>query len=482
MMNKIKSYFSRNKAALTSRTAKLGGYSFVLSIIVLAILIAVNVAVSSLPSTWTNFDISAARLYSVTSSTKSVVQNLDEDVTIYWVTQENKEDSVVEKLLNVYDALSDNLTVVKKNPDIYPTFAAQYTTENVTNNSLIVECGDRSRYISYADIYEADTSDYYTKGSVSYSFNGEGLITTAIDYVTREDLPKIYTITGHGEAELSDTFSSALQKQNIETRAFSLLEVDKVPEEAAAVLINSPTNDITAEEADMLNDYISDGGRLIVISGPQESGTLENLNSVVESYGVKVREGIVIESSRSYYAFGKPYTLLPELGESDITSAMAANNNIVVLPIAEGLTIDEDTTYNVTSLLYTSNTAFSKVAGYDLTTYEREDGDISGPFSLAVSVETFSGGELVWIGCDNIMDDLYNSYSSGANSDFVMNAISWLIGETDSISIRSKSLDYNYLTITDAQAMVIKIWMLAVVPLAYLIFGIDDVVRRRKQA
>ena len=62
---------------------------------------------------------------------------------------------------------------------VYPTFAQQYTSETVQNNSLIVECRDRSRYIGYEDIYiqEADLYSY----NYNISFDGEGAITSAID-------------------------------------------------------------------------------------------------------------------------------------------------------------------------------------------------------------------------------------------------------------------------------------------------------------
>ncbi len=474
----------KNKEALNTRAAKVGGYSFIMGLLVLAILIAVNVAVTSLPSTWTHYDISAAQLYSVTSSTKAEVQSLTDEVTIYWITQDGEEDTVIEKLLDVYDALSSLVTVEKINPDVYPTFAEQYTDETVMNNSLIVECGDRSRYISYDDMYEADYTNYYTSGSAAYSFDGEGEITTAIDYVTRDDLPILYVLTGHGEAELSGTtFEETIQKQNIETEEFSLLTVDEIPEDADAILINAPTSDISEEEADMLIEYLDNGGRLIVLSGPQEDDELENLHAILENYGITAEEGIVVEGNRESYAFGYPYILLPDLGDSDITSELAENNNYVIVPLAQGLTIGStSSTVTVTSLLDTTEESFSKVAGYELTTYEKEDDDIDGPFSVAVSVEdSASGGMLVWISSDDMMEDTYISYSSGANSDFVMNAVSWLIGETDSISIRSKSLSYNYLTITTSQASLMKVVMIALVPLLYLVFGLEEVFRRRRE-
>ena len=182
-----------------------GAYSAVMTALVLAILVAVNVLFSALPSSSTEYDISASKLYSVTSNTKSVVNALTEDVTIYWIVQAGEEDEVIEKLLDRYESLSDHITVEKRNPDVYPTFAEQYTDGTVYNNSLVVECGDRSRYISNTDIYLTDASLY--SYSYSTSFDGEGAITSAIDYVTNPDQPVVYTLTGHGECELPSTQS-----------------------------------------------------------------------------------------------------------------------------------------------------------------------------------------------------------------------------------------------------------------------------------
>lgn len=249
---KLRQLAAENKQALSTRTAKVGGYSVVLALIVLAILVAVNVLFSVLPSKFTQFDISAAQLYSLTSDTKVVATNLGKDVTIYWITQAGQESTVLDKLLDRYQDLSDHITVVKKDPDICPTFAQQYTDETVVNNSLVVECGDKSRYISYDDIYQVDTSSYYTTGSVSQSFDGEGQITSAIDYVVSDELPKIYLLSGHGEAALSDTFSNELTRSNYETvEDFSLLNVDEIPKDCDTLLIND-YNDIVATTADPL--------------------------------------------------------------------------------------------------------------------------------------------------------------------------------------------------------------------------------------
>lgn len=477
----LKKILEKNRAEINTKTAKIGGYSFVMSVIVLAIVIAVNVFVSYLPTTLTQFDISESRLYSLTSSSKAVVGNLEEDTTIYWICQSGQESTVIEKLLDVYDALSDNLTVEKKDPDIYPTFAQEYTSETVTNNSLIVVSGEKSRYISYESMYEVDTTSYYTTGSVSQSFNGESLITTAIDYVTSEELPQVYILTGHGEADLTTAITSALESANMETSEFSLLNEDEISEDADLILINSPTSDLSEEELEILEEYIDGGGHVLVLSGPAQDEELTNFNALLAYVGVSKTEGVVIDTNRENYAFDYPYFLIPTIESSDITDALIDENSYVIMPIAAGLTIENSAgAYTVTSLLDSSTDSYSKTAGYALTTYDKEDGDVDGPFSLAIAAENSLDGSLVWIASDYLMDDQYNSYSSGANSDFFMNAVSWKMTDTESLSIRSKSLDYNYLTISASAATLIKIIMIGVIPIGYLLYGIDEVVRRRK--
>ena len=61
-----------------------------------------------------------------------------------------------------------------------------------------------------------------------------------------------------------------------------------------------------------------------------------------------------------------------------------------------------------------------------------------------------------------------------------MNALADLIGEREAIAIRSKSLDYNFLTISDSVASLLKTLMIGVVPLVYLGVGIEVMVRRKQ--
>lgn len=454
--------------------AKGGSYSMAVTAIVVAILVAVNVLVSVLPASATKYDITSQNLYSITSSTKVVVNALKTDVTIYWVVQSDKEDDIIENLLSRYESLSSHIQVVKKNPDIYPTFTAQYTDETVPNNSLIVECGSKYRYISYNDIYltDVDMSTY----SYVYTFDGEGAITSAIDYVTAEALPKVYTLEGHGEAALPDAFRSQIEKENMELESFSLLNTDSIPADGV-LLICAPASDISEAEATLLRDYLTSGGKLLVMAGPTEDGTLTNLTGILSDFGVSTEEGIVIEGDRNHYAFQQPYILLPDMAEGDITTPLMEAKYYCIFPLAQGLTV---TGSSATALLTTSDAAYSKTAGFKLNTYEKEDGDTDGPFALAVSADTLNGGQLIWFASSFFLDEMYNAYSSGANLDLAMNALSSLVGQREAVSIRSKSLSYNYLTISDSNATILKTWMIAIIPLAFVVYGVLIVIERRK--
>ena len=207
---------------------------------------------------------------------------------------------------------------------------------------------------------------------------------------------------------------------------------------------------------------------------------LEKLYSLLADYNVEAAEGIVVESDREHYAFQAPYVLLPKIGESKITEPLIQENYYAIMPIAQGLKV-RDTSGAVTELLTTSETAYSKTAGYDIASYEKEDGDIDGPFALAVSVDCENEGQIVWFASSNLLDDVYNSYSSGANLNLGMNTLSTLMGEREAVAIRSKSLNYSYLTISESTASLLKVIMIGGFPLTFLGAGIYTIVSRRRR-
>ena len=307
-----------------------------------------------------------------------------------------------------------------------------------------------------------------------------GAITSAIDYVVTDELPQLYVLEGHGEAELPATFQDQIEKENIEINTLSLLTVDEIPEDAACLMIYAPQSDISQEEREILSQYVSGGGRLLVCAGAVEDGLLENLYGLLSDYGITAHDGLVVDMDRAHYAM-VPYLLMPDLNSSPITDPLIDSNYYTYLPLSVGLTVGEDTgAGTVTALLTTSEESYSKAAGYELETYDREEGDTDGPFAVAVSVEDAGGGQIIWFASDQFLTDELNAYSSGANQDLAINALSQLIGESQSLAIRSRSLSYNYLTINEATASLLQVLMIGVFPLLFLGIGIYLVLRRRK--
>ena len=470
-----------------TRTFRVGGYSVAATAIVIAIAVVVNLLASALPASLTKFDTSSQQLFTVSDQTEKLVGGLEEEVTIYWIVRSGYEEAYVETLLDQYKSLSDKLKVVKKDPDVHPTFAQQYT-DSVTDNSLVVECGDKSRYVDYSEIFVFDYTSYYYYGEENWSFYGESELTSAIDYVISENLPKLYTLTGHGESAIPTTFSTAIEKENIETAELSLLTAEYVPEDADCILIYAPLSDISAEEKAKLEDYLGNGGSMILITDPPQDGALTNLESLMSRYGVTTNEGIVVEGNQDYYFWGRPYYLLPDLGSHSVTAPLIDGGYYVLLPIAQGLTVSEELDENVyvTELLTTSSQAFSKIASYNLSTYEKESGDINGPFALAVSItEVLDDGlesNLFWVSSAGLLDESANEQVSGGNQDFFLNMVSYLCQpEASSISIHAKNISSEYLTMDSGTATVLTVVMLGIIPVSYLAVGIYIWFRRKRR-
>jgi len=469
---------------LKTRSFRVGGYSIAMTAVVLAIAVAVNLLASALPATWTKFDTTSFQLYSISEQTEQIVKGLDSQVEIYWIVQTGKEDQTLQTFLERYTALNNRVKLIRKDPDVYPTFAQQYTTASVTNNSLVVQCGDRTRFISNSEIYVYDYTYYYYNGTYTVSFDGESALTSAIAYVTNEDLPKIYVLSGHNETELPDAYLDAISKENMEVASLSLLLLEEIPDDADCILMCIPSSDISQEEKAMLEAYLAKGGRLFLITDPaEEAGTFPNLDALMGGYGVKAQPGIVVEGNQNNYAYGTPYYLLPTRNSHEITDPLIDAGYYTLLPIASGLTV-EDTPSGVfvTQLLTTSADAFSKLAGYGLTTYEKEEGDISGKFALSAAIKDYDAdSRLVWVSSGALVDESCNERVSGGNLDFFLNCLGWMCGQEQSISIHAKSIEQEYLTISSAEASALSVVMVLVLPAMLLATGLVIWIRRKRR-
>ena len=114
-------------------------------------------------------------------------------------------------------------------------------------------------------------------------------------------------------------------------------------------------------------------------------------------------------------------------------------------------------------------------------TYEKEEGDIDGPFDVAIE-ESYNdvNTRIVWFSCAYFLQDEMDEAVSGGNSDMFRNALAWLVDKEDSISIRAKSLSAQALVVDEASANTWMIITIAVVPLVIIAAGFVIWLRRRK--
>ena len=478
-----------------TRSFRAGGYSVAATAILLVMVIIINLLVSALPSKMTKFDITDNQLYSISEQTKTVIKSIKKEITVYWILTEGNEDNYLKSLLNLVQEQSNLVKVVQKDTNIHPNFASAYTLDTIYPNSLLVECGEKYRYLNYAgDIYTQDYADYYTTGTYTQYFNGEGALVSAIDYVTSDELPRLYALTGHGEAELSATFAAAVKNQNIDMAELSLLNVEAVPADADGILINAPKSDISATELEMLRSYTSKGGNLMLITdGHTGESTTKNLDALMADYGMSSVTGMVVETDRNHFFSMQqqaiPVALLPIMNEHAIMDPLINGNYFVMLYGAHGIKVAEDLPAElvVTELMSTSYGAFSKLEGEHMADFNRTDKDIQGPFGVAnlatKNADTAEESHVIWVGSSTLVDDGVNDYVSGGNMDLFLNMLSYLCDpEAAQLTIHAKPVsNTKYLTMGSTTVAILTAVVLVVIPLGYLACGLITWIRRKRQ-
>lgn len=482
-MSKQKKSFGQRLKGMFGGRFRAGSYSVFAAAIVSAIAIMANLMVSSLPSTTTKLDLTSQSLFSLSDQSKRIAASLDKDVTMYLICNNGNEDTTIYRLMERYAAQSDHITVQIMDPNQQPTFLDAYDLEvsRLYENSVLVDCEGRYRLVSYTDIYVTDYEmDYYSYSyNTTTTFDGENALTNALHYVSSDDLPKVYTLTGHGEAELSTSVTDMLAQDNFESESLSLLSMDAVPEDAAAVIINAPSTDLGEDEADVLIAYLQGGGSVALMTDYMDADDMPNLKRVTTAMGLTTDTGIVIEGNARMRLSRYPHYLLPTVADHDVTEAINEAGYYIMVPLAQPIVETEDATADVTWLLTTSDSAYAKQAGLKMTVTDKEDGDTDGPFHVGAIAE--NGGKLFWVTSSALLDSYVDNAVSGGNSNLFMNVLNWMGGQEESISIRAKSLDTEGLTITDSESTLWTIVMIGVIPLTLVALGLIIWMRRKRR-
>ena len=454
--------------------------------ILLAVLIVINLIVAEIPEEYTKIDVSGTKINTMTDDTKAYLDTLEKEVTIYYIVQNGNEDEVIDNLLTRYDEYSSKIDVVKKDPVLYPTFTSQYTDATVDENSMIIVCGDNSKLVTYEELYEMEF-DYYSYSYYVTGFIGESKIDSAIAYVASDEIPVLYFLQGHNEVTLPDALTESLQNANYEIASLSLVASESVPEDAGCLVMVSPQKDISSDEADKIIAYLEKGGKAMFFVDYTES-KLENLNRVLENYGVTTHSGIVLEGSSQHYIMQTPYYMLPNVESVDFTEDIINAHKYILFAIAQPFEIMESyrDTLNIAPFLLTSELAYLKEDVANMKTFEKEEGDLVAKFPVALLVtedlDEETQTQIICYGGSNILDPNIDTKVSGANTELVLASLGWMCeNETPVISIESKNLTTTYLVIPESDAGFWVTITCGIIPITFLIFGFVIWLKRRKQ-
>lgn len=472
----------KRRWSISSKAMKKGVFSSTLIILAIAITVVINLVAEHLPEEIKSMDITGSKLYSITEETEEMLDALTEDVTVYVLASESGTDETIRQMLIRYENRSSHVEVVYKDPVKYPQFAAEYTSGSISRGSLIVVSDKRSRVIDYQNMYESEF-DYSTYSSSITAYDGEGQLTSAIQYVLSDDMPKIYVISGHDELSLGSSFTEMCEKANVELETINLLNYDAVPEDAQAVMLLAPMSDYSADDADKIKDYMATGGKALVLTA-YTGKEMPNFASVLEDYGVSVSDNMICENSTSNYS-QSPLYLIPNIESSSVTSNIDSNR-LVFMPYSVVLNLDEENeNLSITKYLTTSDAAVAKADINQSTTTAYEEGDIRGPFCLGAQIDKNVDGvesQMIIFASDMIFTDQVDEAVSGTNSMLFSNVLGEMI-DTDSlqVTIPAKSYHISSITVTQTDFICISLITVILLPIGMLVAGIIIWVKRRRR-
>lgn len=498
----------------------IGAFSIGLTAIAVAIVIALNVFASQLPSTITRPDTTPEKLATVGADSEKILKSLDSDITIYRVysdtyTYQSADstqstiplDTNLKNLLEKYEDATKKITVKEIDPVENPGLIKEFTDTTLNQNSLIVVSEKRSicvdaadlykyeiegyegQFYSYEDYYNMVMYDMYYGSGQGYNateyFFGENEITGAIDYVNSDNIPVVYELSGHGEVSTKDgAFCQMIIEENAEIKSLELLTAEKVavPEDAAALIIYAPSADLADAEKDALISYVEGGGKVILLSYHKTflKEKMPNFTAFVKYMGLEAVEGMIAEGDTSHIYPEAPMSIYPVISGNGVTKSVADTKLYLWMDEAHGIKpVDDCKTASATPLLTTTE------KGYLYTDESAKDPEKAekSTYGLAyqsttVDEEGNAGGTLYWFATPYFIYDGYKDY---ANGEVFRNIFTDTFGKTTSVSIIGKPITASTLQFTAQSATTIQIVVLFVIPAIALLAGFAVWFGRRRR-
>lgn len=368
-------------------------------------------------------------------------------------------------------------------------------------NVLILEYADRVKFVPVIDMGEFDLSGVAMgEPARLLAFRGELAITTALIELLAPGQPKVYFLSGHGEfpwgpeSSLS-AFSEYAQRQNVELADLNLAAVDRIPEDAAVVMLVAPRFDLSGRELSALAEYWDGDGRIIVLLNPDtptpalreflaERGIAPLDLRVLRTVDFQAQAGVIgiVRDVVGNFLDGSAITkrltgvngLFPGATQPlEADHARGADRNIRLRPLVQAA----DEFWGESDYVDTS-----EGVSFD------PDMDLGQPVIIAAVAERggvqderveLATARLIVVGnADFITDDAIRL--APANLDFMLSALNWCMERSQMIGIAPKPATLISLSLTPAELQSIGFYTLVVIPAAVALIAAILWWRRRK--
>jgi len=465
-------------ASLGMRQIRYGGNTFLLSLVVLGILAAVNYLTFRHTKRW---DLTKNQRNSLSEQTKKVIQNLKDDITIMSF-QQAAEMTQARDRMKEYVQASPHLKLEFVNPMKDPSVARKYDVTAVP--SVVVLRGDR---------HEKAASD------------SEQDVANALIKVTRDSKKTVCFAVGEGERDPDasertgySAAKSSLVKSQYDVKSIVLLREGRVPAECTVLIVAAPEKDLLVPVVDSIRTYVKGGGKALLMVEPEFKESYPNFTGLLKEWNIETRKDVVVDASGVGELFGAgPITpLANQYPYHEITRdfrMMTAYHEARSMTAGKG-SVEGVTAQNIVE------TAPQSWSESDLTLKDpvefNEGKDQKGPVSLAVAVTVGAQspkpaspdapktdeapkkeGRVVAVGDSDFASNTLLGFQG--NKDLFLNMVAWLSQDFDLISIRPREPEDQRMLLTRTQMLMFFLVALVILPGFFVVLGTVAWWRRR---
>ncbi len=384
----------------------------------------------------------------------------------------------------------------------YPKTDAQKLLENIKSNSngkFTYEFLDPNSNPALAQQYKISQD-----GTIVLTMSGhQELFTSSSEQDFTNSLVKlmnpgvrtVYFLTGHGEhssetaADKSYTRArTVLESKNYTVKTLNLLAQGAVPEDALAVIIAGPTQPVSDQEINLLKNYVTKGGSLLVLVDPDLTQTGASTpkadplrDYLATSWGIKVENDLVVDPSTSQAVVAVENVY----GSHAITDSLNSQNLVCFFPTASSLTISSgNSEVEATALVKTVDRSWGETDFAALQSKQvsyQAGKDIPGPLTVAAAADNPNGkGKVVVFGDSDFASDAY--FDQYGNSDMFINSVDWAAGQQAMISLTTKpAITRQMKPLTNVTVLLLAFAFVILIPGAILAAGITSWVMKRRR-